>query len=95
MLYWRAHDWSLDDILGLAVMKFRPLHEIYLLDYYTGINVGLSIFRRLISINVHCIYRRTQKNRNKSAIFKFFSAIIELVQELLISNIHNKFEEDT
>ena len=27
--------------------------------------------------------------------FKFFPAIIELVQELLISNIHNKFEEDT
>ena len=59
MLYWRAHDSSLDDILGLAVLKFRPLHEIYLLDFYTCINVGLSIFRRLISINVHCIYRRT------------------------------------
>ena len=27
--------------------------------------------------------------------FWFFSAIIELVQELLISNMHNKFEEDT
>ena len=25
----------------------------------------------------------------------FFSAIIELVRELLISNMHNKFEEDT
>ena len=35
-----------------------------------------------------------EKNRNKSAIFFFFSAIIELVQELLISNIHNKFEEN-
>ena len=35
------------------------------------------------------------KNRNKSAILNFFSAIIELVQELLISNMHNKFEEDT
>ena len=34
------------------------------------------------------------KNRNKSAILNFFSAIIELVQELLISNMHNKFEED-
>ena len=34
------------------------------------------------------------KNRNKSAIFFFFSAIIELVQELLISNMHNQFEED-
>ena len=31
---------------------------------------------------------------NKSAIFFFFSAIIELVQELLISNMHNQFEED-
>ena len=27
--------------------------------------------------------------------FDFFSAIIEVVQELLISNMHNKFEEDT
>ena len=34
------------------------------------------------------------ENRNKSAILNFFSAIIELVQELLISNMHNKFEED-
>ena len=32
--------------------------------------------------------------RNKSAILKFFAAIIELVQELLISNMHNKFEAD-
>ena len=59
MLYWRVIDESLDDILGLSVLKFRPLHEIYLLGFYTGINVGLSIFRRLISINVHCIYRQT------------------------------------
>ena len=35
-----------------------------------------------------------EKNHNKSAIFFFFSAIIELVQELLISNIHNKFKEN-
>ena len=54
-----ARDRRLDDILGLAVLKFRPLHEIYLLGFYTGINLCLSIFRRLISINVHCIYRRT------------------------------------
>ena len=59
MLYWRANDWCLDDILGLAVLKFRPLHEIYLSGFYAGVNVGLSIFRRLISINDHCIYRRT------------------------------------
>ena len=37
---------------------------------------------------------QNEKNRNKSAILNFFSAIIELVQELLISNMHNKFEED-
>ena len=59
MLFWRAIDGSLDDILGLAVLKFRPLHLIYLLGFYTGINVGLSIFRRIISINVRCVYRRT------------------------------------
>ena len=35
------------------------------------------------------------KNHNKSAILNFLSAIIELVRELFISNIHNKFEEDT
>ena len=35
------------------------------------------------------------KNRNKSNILIFLPAIIELVQELLISNMHNKLEEDT
>ena len=35
------------------------------------------------------------KNRNKSTILIFLPAIIELVQELLISNMHNKLEEDT
>ena len=40
------------------------------------------------------IIDENEKNRNKSAILNFFSAIIELVQELLISNMHNKFEED-
>ena len=34
------------------------------------------------------------KNRNKSTILIFLPAIIELVQELLISNMHNKLEED-
>ena len=59
MLYWRTIDGSLDDILGLAVLKFRPPHKIYLLGFYTGTNVGLSIFCRLIFLNDHCIYRRT------------------------------------
>ena len=35
------------------------------------------------------------KNRNKSTILIFLPAIIELVQELLISNMHNRLEEDT
>ena len=35
------------------------------------------------------------KNHNKSTILIFLPAIIELVQELLISNMHNKLEEDT
>ena len=39
-------------------------------------------------------WRKMRKKSNKSAILNFFSAIIELVQELLISNMHNKFEED-
>ena len=37
---------------------------------------------------------KNAKNRNKSAILDFFLAIIELVQEVLISNMHNKFELD-
>ena len=59
MLYWCVIDGSLDDILELAVLKFSPLHKIYLLGFYTGINVGLSLFRQLISINVQSIDRRT------------------------------------
>ena len=35
------------------------------------------------------------ENRNKSTILIFLPAIIELVQELLISNMHTKLEEDT
>ena len=35
------------------------------------------------------------KNRNKSAILEKKSAIIDLVRELLISNMRNKFEQDT
>ena len=34
------------------------------------------------------------KKRNKSAILIFFSVIIELVRELVISKMHNKFEKD-
>ena len=30
------------------------------------------------------------ENHNKSVIINFFSAIIELVQEMVISNMHNK-----
>ena len=33
------------------------------------------------------------KNRNKSAILEFFTAII--VRELVISNMHNQFGKDT
>ena len=42
-------------------------------------------------------YRRkiNVKNGNKLTILIFLPAIIELVQELLISNMHNKLEEDT
>ena len=39
--------------------------------------------------------KRNVKNHNKSTILIFLPAIIELVQELLISNMHNKLEEDT
>ena len=34
------------------------------------------------------------KDDNKSAILNFFPAIIEVVQELVISNMHNRFEDD-
>ena len=68
LFYWRTIHGSLDDILGLAVLKFRSLHEIYFLGFYTGINVVLSLFRRLISINVHCIYRRTHIKKHSKMI---------------------------
>ena len=35
------------------------------------------------------------KNLNKLAILNFFPAIIELVWELVISNMQNKFGKDT
>ena len=35
------------------------------------------------------------ENRNKSAIVNFFSAIIELVREVVISNMQNKFGKET
>ena len=38
---------------------------------------------------------KNAKNDNKSAIFNFFPVIIELVPELVISNMHSKFQEDT
>ena len=37
------------------------------------------------------IFDANAKNRNKLAILNFFSAIIELVREILIINKHNKF----
>ena len=38
---------------------------------------------------------KNAKNDNKSAILHFYPAIIELVPELVISNMHNRFEDDT
>ena len=35
------------------------------------------------------------KNLNKSAILNFLSPIIELVRELVICNMHNRFGKDT
>ena len=35
------------------------------------------------------------KNRNKSAILNLLLAIIEIVRELVISDMHNKFGKDT
>ena len=36
-----------------------------------------------------------QRNHNKSANLNFFSAFIEIVPELVISNMGNKFGKDT
>ena len=48
------------------------------------------------SYRAHKVKLLTQKakNRNKSAILIFFSAIIKLVRKLVISNMHNKFGKD-
>ena len=40
-------------------------------------------------------YWRKKRKIAISRPFKFFSAIIELVQKLVISNMHNKFGKDT
>ena len=49
------------------------------------------------SYRAHKVKLLTQKvkNRNKSAILNFFSAIIELVREVVISNMQNKFGKET
>ena len=44
---------------GACSFKISPTTRNLFVRFNTGIEVGLSIFRRLISINVHCIYRRT------------------------------------
>ena len=41
------------------------------------------------------LLREKVKNRNKSAILNFFPAIIELVREVVISNMQNKFGKET
>ena len=40
-------------------------------------------------------WHKMQRNHNKSANLNFFSAIIEIVPELVISNMGNKFGRDT
>ena len=49
------------------------------------------------SYRAHKVKLLTQnaKNHNKTTILNTGSAIIDLVRELLISDMHNKFEEDT
>ena len=51
--------------------------------------------KSLLRLQGQIIDVKCKKNRNKSAILKFFSAIIELLEELLISNMHNRFGNDT
>ena len=57
VLYWRDNGGHLDDIQGLAVLKFRKLCESYLLHFYTGINVGLYFAGSFPSTFI--VYRRT------------------------------------
>ena len=46
-------------------------------------------------LNLLNYWRKMRKNSNKSVIFNFLPAIIELVRELVISSMHNKFGKDT
>ena len=57
MLYWRTNGGSLDNILRLAVLKFRPLCEMYLLRFYSSINVGLYFADSFLSTFI--VYCRT------------------------------------
>ena len=54
-----------------------------------GLNKSALDNRQSQIIHVKC--KKSQLFRH----FDFFQAIIELIWELLISNMHNKFEEDT
>ena len=45
----RTNGGSLDDILGLAVLKFPAQCDMYLLRYYSGINVGLYFAHSFLS----------------------------------------------
>ena len=52
--------------------------------------------RNFLCYRAHKVKLLTENAKNrKSAILNFLSAIIELGRELLISNMQNKFEEDT
>ena len=50
---------------------------------------------QVISLTRSNYWRKMRKIAINQPFLIFFSAIIELVQELLISNMDNKFEEDT
>ena len=54
-----------------------------------------KIFFKLSRSHKVKLLTQNAKNLDKSAILNIFSAIIEHVRELLISNMHNKFEQDT
>ena len=52
--------------------------------------VKLAAFQVIAPTRSNYVRKINVKNRNKSTILIFLPAIIELVQELLISNMHNK-----
>ena len=86
-------EWCTDDDVGVGVIGHGELLRAF--SFARPISGSGHVFQVIAPTRSNYGRKINVKNRNKSTIFIFLPAIIELVQELLISNMHNKLEEDT